>query len=271
MRLHKTMSVAVDRPMRRGPERALSLLRAGLAGMALVLFVGTGTEAGHPDRQAAPLLMDGEKLEFEVFYGMVPAGRATLEVRNDSTAQGDVYRIVSKARSNAAISLFFKVDDTVVIELDAKTSRPLLFEKHLREGPFKRDERSVYEPGGLVKTGGSEYQVEPGARDILSSLYYVRGLDLHVGEVVTFRAFEGGKDYDARVRVLGREKVKTGQGDYNCLVIEPEIKEGIFSREGGIKIWLTDDALKIPVLMKSKVAIGSFIARLVRVTHGEGV
>jgi hypothetical protein len=255
----------------------LIFLMVSLVGMVLVLLLGTGVEAGHPEHQATaeadarPLLIDGERLEFEILYGAIPAGRASLEVKGKATADREVYRIVSKARSNDVISLFFEVDDVIVSEVDAETSAPVFFEKRLREGPLKRDERALYEPRGVVKTDGREYRVEPGTRDILSALYYVRGHDLEVGDEIVVSTFEGGKSYDARIRVLRRETVSTGRGDYDCLVIEPDIVEGAFAKTGKLLIWLTDDALKIPVLMKSKLAIGSFIARLVGSSHGEGV
>jgi hypothetical protein len=271
MKRIESISVAIERPSCSDLERALSLLKVGLVGMVLVLVLSAGLEAGHPEVQARPLLIDGEKLEFEILYGSIPAGRASLEVKGRSTSEGEVYRIVSRARSNDVISLFFEVNDVIVAEVDAQTAEPVFFEKRLREGPFKKDEWAVYEPGGVVRTRETEYRVMPGTRDILSALYYVRGHDLDVGDVVTVAAFENGKNYDARVRVLRRERVSTDQGDFDCLVIEPDIEEGAFAKTGRLLIWVTDDALKIPVLVKSKVAVGSFVARLVGSTHGEGV
>jgi hypothetical protein len=244
---------------------AAGLLAVGLAGLA-ALALAEVPQAGH-----APLLIDGERLDFEILYGSVPAGHAYLEVADKQTAQGERLRITSVACSNDVISLFFKVEDVVVAELDASTLEPRYFEKRLREGPFKKDEWATYEAGGKVKTGSGVYEVEAGTRDILSALYYVRGQELEVGEEVRVKTFEGGKNYDARVKVLGRETVSLAGRDYDCLVVEPEIAEGPFAKTGKMLIWLTDDALKIPVLMKSKVKIGSFVARLVGSTHGEGV
>ena len=51
--------------------------------------------------------------------------------------------------------------------------------------------------------------------------------------------------------------------DRECIVVEPIMRvEGIFNQQGRLKIWLTDDQRKMPVLMKSKVLIGSIDARL---------
>lgn len=273
----EAVAIPVDDSARAVLTKIFIFLMVSLVGMVLVLLLCTGVEAGHPAGQAnaeadtRPLLIDGEKLEYEILYGAIPAGRASLEVKGRASSNGEVYRITSRARSNDIISLFFKVNDVIVSEVDAETSAPLLFEKRLREGPFKRYEKVTYEPGGVARTPERDYTIDPGTRDILSALYYVRGHDLEIGDEIVVKAFEGGKAYDALVRVLRRETVSTDGGDYDCLVIEPEIVEGVFAKTGRLLIWLTDDALKMPVLMKSKVAVGSFIARLVGSSHGEGV
>ena len=41
-------------------------------------------------------------------------------------------------------------------------------------------------------------------------------------------------------------------------VVEPLMKSvGVFKHKGSLKVWLTNDRLKLPVLMKSKVLVGS--------------
>jgi hypothetical protein len=222
----------------------------------------------------APLIIEGERLDFEITYGGIPAGNASLEVKGVDTPGGEVLRITSRAQSNDVISVFFRVDDRLIADVDASTLESVHFEKRLREGPFEKDECATYghgESGGVVRTKDREYAVEPGTRDILSALYYVRGQDLEVGQDVLVNTFEGGKNYRARVKVLRRERVSVGGDEIDCLVIEPEIKEGAFAKTGRLQIWVTDDDLKIPVLMKSKVAIGSFVAKLVDSSHEEGV
>jgi hypothetical protein len=65
------------------------------------------------------------------------------------------------------------------------------------------------------------------------------------------------------VRVVRRENVEVPAGTFRCLVVEPLLKSaGLFKQEGSLTIWLTDDARRMPVLMKSKVAVGSIAAEL---------
>ena len=63
--------------------------------------------------------------------------------------------------------------------------------------------------------------------------------------------------------VHGREKVKVPAGEFSCLIIEPVLKdEGLFQQKGRLRIWVTDDARKLPVLMKSEILVGSIDVRL---------
>ena len=222
-----------------------------------------------PRDQGEPLLIDGEHLKFEILYGSIPAGHAWLEVKGETGDNGEVFRITSTALSNDVISLFFRVEDRIESVVDASTFEPRYFEKRLKEGPFRKHEQ-VHYSGDLVRLGGKDVEIEPGTMDILSALYYVRGQDLRVGEAVGVKTFDGGKCYDARVRVLRKETVRAGERDYDCVVVEPELVEGPFAKTGKILIWLTDDGLRLPVMMKSKVKIGSFVARLVEASQAGG-
>jgi hypothetical protein len=81
--------------------------------------------------------------------------------------------------------------------------------------------------------------------------------------------FDNGKRYLLGVRLLGREQVDLPAplgARTPTLVVEPQLVEGtgLFVKERGarLKIWLTDDARRIPVRLRSKVAIGSVAADL---------
>jgi hypothetical protein len=53
------------------------------------------------------------------------------------------------------------------------------------------------------------------------------------------------------------------------VAVEPILKAGgIFKNSGRLVIWVTDDERRMPVLMKSKVAIGSISVVLVEARAG---
>ena len=70
-----------------------------------------------------------------------------------------------------------------------------------------------------------------------------------------------------RVQIVGREEVKLSSGTYDTYLLEPELKDlgGVFkkSKNAKIQVWITADERKIPVKVKSKVVVGSFVAELV--------
>jgi hypothetical protein len=71
------------------------------------------------------------------------------------------------------------------------------------------------------------------------------------------------------VRWRGRERLDLPPPfgkDYSTVIVEPLLVEGsgLFVRKGRLQVWLTDDARRVPVRMRSKVAIGSVSADLER-------
>jgi len=69
------------------------------------------------------------------------------------------------------------------------------------------------------------------------------------------------------VKVLRKEELDSVIGKRKTLVLKPELKsEGIFLRKGDIFIYLTDDEKRIPVMLRTKVLIGSVVADM---TGGE--
>jgi len=94
---------------------------------------------------------------------------------------------------------------------------------------------------------------------------------LKVGNTYNIDIFDCKTLWNTEVKVLRREEIETQLGKFKTVVIQPILKsEGIFARSGDMYIWLTDDERRIPVLMKSKVKIGSIAATLVGGSYWPG-
>ena len=95
----------------------------------------------------------------------------------------------------------------------------------------------------------------------MSAFYFARTIDYskrRVGEKIELQNFYKDKTFPLDVKFLGRQKIKVDAGEFNCIIVEPMVKEGgLFKAEGRILIWLSDDDLKIPVKVSTKVPIGS--------------
>lgn len=207
----------------------------------------------------------GEKLSFEVKYGFISAGTATMEVmRLIEYENRPCYQIVTQARSNSFFSTFYKVEDRVESIMDATGLFSWRFEKNLREGKYRSDRKYSFDQrGNSVVYKGDTIEIEPFVQDALSTLYYMRTQPLEVGKSFFLDNFIDGRKYHLEVKVLKRETITVDAGSFECFVVEPITQSvGIFKHEGRLKVWLTDDRLRLPVLMKSKVIVGSIAVEL---------
>lgn len=214
----------------------------------------------------------GEMLEFSISYGPISAGSATMEVKDITRYNNHkCFRLVSTAKSNKFFSFFFKVDDKVESLIDVYGLYSLHFEKHLREGKYRADKYVDFDQKNhLAFADGDTIPIKEYVQDALSSLYYVRTLNLEVGNSVFMEHHSDRKNYSLEVKVLRREKVNVPAGEFDCLVVEPMLQaSGIFKHAGRLTVWLTNDKFKIPVLMKSKVAVGSIASKLKKYTLGK--
>ncbi|MBN1893829.1 DUF3108 domain-containing protein [bacterium] len=207
----------------------------------------------------------GEHLEFEIAFGIIKAGTATMSIPSMETVRGrPCYRILTTAQSNSFFSRLYKVRDWVESILDARGLFSWKFRKHLREGRYKADRSAEFDPvRGRVITPKDTLPSPPYVLDVLASFYYARTRPLETGSSFDMDSFSDNKIYPLRVLVHGRERIKVPAGQFDCVVVEPVLRgEGLFKQKGKLTIWVTDDERRMPVLMKSKILVGSIDARL---------
>ncbi|MCD6249046.1 MAG: DUF3108 domain-containing protein [candidate division Zixibacteria bacterium] len=213
----------------------------------------------------------GEKFTFDVKYGFITAGTAEMEVmRLVEYENRPCYQIVTRANSNSFFSSFYKVEDRVESIMDATGLFSWRFEKNLREGNYSSDRQYAFDQRNhKVVYKGDTISIEPFVQDAISMLYFVRVQPLEVGKAFFLHNFIDGKKYNLEVKVLKKETVTVDAGTFECLVVEPITQSvGVFKHEGRLKVWLTDDRLRMPVLMKSKVIVGSITVELTDYTLG---
>lgn len=216
----------------------------------------------------------GERFVFSVGWEFINAGTAVMEIQEIVKFKGNkCYHIVSTAKSNKFFSVFFNVDDKVESYMDVHGLYSWRYDKRLREGKFEADVSMYFDQKNhlaIYNEGKDTFEVAEYAQDVLSAFYYVRTQDLIVGSSIFVPNHTDKKNYPLEVKVLRKERVKVSAGEFDCVVVEPIMQTpGIFEHKGSLKVWLTDDQVKMPVLMKSKVVIGSIATELIEYKLGE--
>jgi len=234
------------------------------------------TPAAVTDTVAAPPrpFKTGESLRFAVQYGFIHAGTAWLEVPEVVEWHGrPAWRLVARAESNGFFDKMYKVRNRIESVWDQEERFSWRYFEDRHEGGYTANDTILFEPDSMQMRykNGMTYPVPGPVQDALSSFYMTRFHELPIGGQITFDYHASRKTKPMEVRILGREKVKTPAGKFSCIVIEPMLKAGgIFKNKGRLVIWLTDDERRMPVLMKSKVMIGSIKVVLQEVKPGHG-
>lgn len=228
--------------------------------------------------QAVPF-MDGEKLSFDVKYGLINAAEATLEARTSVYQGTPVWHLSTNAKTHTFFDKVFKVRDRVESWWNKSTLLPFKFSKNLQEGRYRQHRVHIYDHAAKTSTyqrwqfkesrfENSEMAIPANSQDILSAFYLVRNQPLMVGKSVQVHITADGRSMNTEIVVHRKEKQKTIFGEVECLVIEPKLKgDAVFKQSGRILIWLTNDEYKIPVRLESKITIGSFVATLKSAQH----
>jgi hypothetical protein len=225
-----------------------------------------------PDYRRLPVFP--EKLTLDVSWGLLSVGEATLGVDKIVMFNGrPAYHIVSEARSNSFCDTFYSVRDLNESWLDARTLTSLGYSKRLREGRYYRDvwvlydrdagtfvERQTAKDGSFsIKTG----TIPASVQDILSSVYFLRSHELPDGGRVIVDV-NTPDNWPLVVRVTKREQVKALGGRRDAVLVEPAMRrEGLFIQKGKrLRLWLSDDAERRPLVMKVEVFFGHITAVL---------
>jgi hypothetical protein len=210
----------------------------------------------------------GEVLTFVVKYGFVTAGVAEYSIPKIVKIAGrDVYNVNFNVSSISAFDPFYKVRDHYETYVDVEGLFPWRFEQHIREGGYSRDFSAFFDQRkAKAKTSEGSYDIPKYVSDIVSAFYYARTFDyskMKKGDRAHLENFYKDKTYPLDILFHGKETISVGAGTFDCFVLEPLVQEGgLFKSDGSIVVWLTDDELRIPIKVKTKVLIGSIDAEL---------
>ena len=250
-------------------DLAMTIFRFGRRYFSFILLMIVFTlEAKAQKAEQQTAFGVGERLLFDVNFGIITAGYAEMTIPQFDTVKGNtVYKVQFTVRSTPTFDFFFEVRDRYETYLDSAGIFPWRFEQHIKEGKFKRDYTANFDQQNhIARTGEGDFDIPGYVHDIMSAFYYARTIDytnFKVGQRVHLSNFFKGKTNPLDIKYLGKQKVEVDAGTFNCIIVEPMVKEGgLFKSEGRILIWMTDDERKIPVKVNTKVIIGSIDAEL---------
>jgi hypothetical protein len=218
-----------------------------------------------------------ETVVFDIGWGIFKAGYVVISSEYDPAHQ--TLRISGKALSNKFVGAFYRMRDYIASTIDARGLYPLFFEQHLREGKkyksngwilYDQTNKKLYAKERSVKAFD---EVPSLINDYLSVLYVVRAMHFAPGDTFRLPLFADKKIRSIYFLCRERKPLKLDNGTtVSCLVMEPKLvaDDGAFNKKDKMEVWLSDDALKIPLIIKSKINVGSITAKLIWSTATPG-
>jgi hypothetical protein len=212
----------------------------------------------------------------------IPAGGAVVEVSKSSVpgcfrieAEGGPNPVIRKlwnyrahyvgeAGVNGQVPSWFRMDEEV-------TRGDLISEASFTEGSAVSCHRFLWEekPWKVTRL--------PGVRDLFAAMLFVRSEPLRDGDRLLLTIFPDQNPYLVELRVEGREILRVGErkipavrfgiGIQTVTTSGPEIgRLAPHKKFRSGRVWMTDDARRLPLRAEVDVFIGSVFAELAKVS-----
>ncbi len=240
--------------------------------MSPVMLLFAVVQAVASTRSTSPVPVPfraGERFEYGAKWGPISVGKTTIEVVGiDTVRNTPVYHF--RYRMEASVP-FYRISSTL-------QSWTTIDEFHsLRYRQDNNENSRQYVRQWEIFPDSSKYrQVQPdpqdsqtGVREPLddaSVLFFLRSVPLEVGKTYTFHRYFRADRNPIVIKVLKRERMELPDGSrVTCLVLNPIVGErGLFGPRTEARLWLTDDARRIPVQIRSVQPWGQVTMRLQR-------
>lgn len=220
----------------------------------------TSPASSAESRRAEVPFAVGEQLTYDLRFGVLKVGTGRMRVVSQEPVRGHLAWRVRFSVTGG--TFFYRVNDVYESWMDVVTLNSLRYEQDLSQGSRDRErsfemfpERATYRE---TTRGGEERPSVSEPLDDGSFLFFVRTLPLEVGQTYTFNRYFRPDRNPVVIRVLRRERIRVPAGEFNAIVLQPIIKtSGIFAEGGQAEIWLSDDANRMMLQMKTRLSFGS--------------
>lgn len=220
--------------------------------------------------------LPGERVNFEIHYGVIQGGVVSLELRSDTFRGKEVLHSVLTGKTTGMADAVFKVKDIYESYFEQSTGLPVFSIRNIREGRYTKYNEVIFDhysrPDSAVLTSDltGVHVTEKGIHDILSCFYFMR--DNHLpnheklkkGDIITINTWFADEFYPVIMRYMGTEEIRTKVGRIKCLKFNPVTEVGrLFKTQDDVTFWFTADRNHLPVRIRFNIFVGAFVAEIV--------
>jgi len=211
----------------------------------------------------------GEHLQFEGRFGIIRLGEASMTVLPDDTVHGSAARHFQLAIS-ASLAGVYRIDDRFESWVDRRQGLSRRFVQDYNESnQQRRNQYEIFPDSGFYRQSEVDSAI-PTVSDPLDEtafLYWVRTLDMEVGDTLVLDRYFRPDRNPVTVAVVERDTIDVPAGRFTAIVLHPVIPDGglLFSEEADARLWISDDHRRLVVQMKVKLM--SYVTVTLRLTE----
>ena len=204
----------------------------------------------------------GERLTYNVSYSSFPdAAHVELEVVSRGVHFGrEAIQLRGHLETTGVINVaLLAINNDYVTYIDPATGLPFRAEETARDAI-----RAASSVDDFNQPAGNDAITPPqkgsaGIYDFVSAFYRARALPLVSGAVYNFSVRGQSSDYQAELRVVGKEIIRTNVGSFPAIVTQIKVNTSSIKN---IKAYFSDDPGHVPVLVTARVSSGDLRAEL---------
>jgi hypothetical protein len=204
----------------------------------------------------------GERLTYNVSFSNFPsAAHLEVEVMSRGTQFGrEAIQLRAHVETTGVINVaLYALNHDYTTYVDPDTGLPFRSEETARDAIKSVDVVHDFNQPAGNEAIPPKQRGFPGTYDFVSAFYRARALPLTDGGVYNFTVRGDAAEYQAELRVVGRDLVRTNVGSFPTIVTEIRANG---SPVRNLKIYFTDDERHVPVLLTGKLKNGDLTAEL---------
>lgn len=221
----------------------------------------------------------GEKLVYTATYNMsgilTDIAQVTMETSKVKTSKSTLLRLKCTATTYKKWDNFFKIRDLYESYVNPKTLTPYLYKRDISEGgyykfmqyKFKQKNATVQSLKRKKRRDGKTWdennnlKIGPNTKDLVSTFYHIRTLDIHKanpGDQQSFTVLFDNEENVVTLKYLAKETISTNIGRKECYKLAISLQNNdVLKGNSDNLLWLTADENKIPVYATFKIPVGN--------------
>jgi len=210
----------------------------------------------------------GERFDYSAKLGILSLGTAAIQVVSVDTVRGQpafLFRFTLEGGNFA-----FRINSKLESWTSIADFRALRFRQDSKENSRQYlREYEIFADSGYYRQRSATATTPTAAQplDDASFFYFVRTTPLVVGQTYKYDRHFKPELNPIVINVLKREELELPDGTkVTCLVLNPVVGDKMFAPRADARLWITDDARRLPVQIRSRLPYGTITLSLKKMT-----